>query len=71
MTLIGKVSDEWFMQLSHKYEVERMELKTKIKILRQKLSKCGGTRKLHFGNPQVHENGLPDRTVSSGTYRPH
>lgn len=26
----GKVTDEWFMQLSHKYEVERMELKAKI-----------------------------------------
>lgn len=26
---IGKVSDEWFMQLSHKYEVERLELKAK------------------------------------------
>ena len=37
----GKVSDEWFMQLSHKYETERMELKTKIKALRQKLSECG------------------------------
>ena len=23
----GKVTDEWFMQLSHKYEVERMERK--------------------------------------------
>lgn len=23
----GKVTDEWFMQLSHKYEVERMALK--------------------------------------------
>ena len=23
----GKVTDEWFMQLSHKYEAERMELK--------------------------------------------
>ncbi len=29
----GKVSDEWFMQLSHKYEVERMELKSKIASL--------------------------------------
>ena len=29
----GKVSDEWFMQLSHKYEVERMELKSKITAL--------------------------------------
>lgn len=33
----GKVSDEWFMQLSHKYEVERMELKAKIADLRNKL----------------------------------
>ena len=37
----GKVSDEWFMQLSHKYEVERLELKAKIKTLRQKHSECG------------------------------
>ena len=35
------MSDEWFMQLSHKYEVERLELKAKIKTLRQKLSECG------------------------------
>lgn len=32
---------KWFMQLSHKYEVERLELKAKIKTLRQKLSECG------------------------------
>lgn len=37
----GKVSDEWLMQLSHKYEVERLELKAKIKALRQKLFECG------------------------------
>lgn len=37
----GKVSDEWFMQLSHKYEFERLELKAKIKALRQKISECG------------------------------
>ena len=37
----GKVSAEWFMQLSHKYELERLELKEKIKVLRQKLSECG------------------------------
>ncbi len=30
----GKVTDEWFLQLSHKYEVERMELKEKIAELR-------------------------------------
>lgn len=38
---VGKVSDEWFMQLSHKYETERLELKAKIKALRQKISECG------------------------------
>ncbi len=38
---IGKVTDEWFIQLSHKYEVERMELKAKISDLRQKLSAIG------------------------------
>lgn len=38
---IGKVSDEWFMQLSHKYELERLELKAKIKALQQKISECG------------------------------
>ena len=37
----GKVSDEWFMQLSHKYEVERMELKSKTTALRKKLSESG------------------------------
>ncbi len=31
---IGKVSDEWFSELSHKYEVERMELKSKIHTLK-------------------------------------
>ncbi|MGN0654299.1 MAG: recombinase family protein [Oscillospiraceae bacterium] len=34
----GKVSDEWFMQLSHKYEVERVELKAKIAEYRTRLS---------------------------------
>ncbi len=35
----GKVTDEWFMQLSHKYEVERMELKTKIADYKEQLLK--------------------------------
>ena len=34
----GKVTDEWFMQLSHKYEVERMELKSRISKLRERLN---------------------------------
>ncbi|MBE6776154.1 MAG: DUF4368 domain-containing protein [Ruminococcaceae bacterium] len=34
---MGKVTDEWFMQLSHKYEVERLELKTKISELKEQI----------------------------------
>ena len=34
----GKVSDEWFMQLSHNYEVEKLELKSRIAALRTKLA---------------------------------
>lgn len=30
-------TDEWFMQLSHKYEVERMELKAKIAEYKERL----------------------------------
>ena len=41
----GKVSDEWFMQLSHKYEVERLELKSKISELRKRLSETGKSQK--------------------------
>lgn len=37
----GKVSDEWFLQLSHKYEAERLELKSKIAALRNKLAESG------------------------------
>jgi len=40
----GKVTDEWFLQLSHKYEVERMELKSKIADLREKLNGIGSMR---------------------------
>lgn len=36
----GKVTDEWFLQLSHKYEVERLDLKTKTARLRQKLAEA-------------------------------
>lgn len=34
---IGKVTDEWFMQLSQKYEAERMELKDRIAEAKEKL----------------------------------
>ena len=34
----GKVTDEFFLQLSHRYEVERMELKGKISSMRKQLA---------------------------------
>ena len=34
----GKVTDEWFTHMSHKYEVERTELKVKIFNLREKVA---------------------------------
>ncbi len=34
----GKVTDEWFTHMSHKYEVERTELKVKIFSLREKVA---------------------------------
>lgn len=35
--VVGKVSDEWFIELSHKYEKERMDLKAKIADTRYKI----------------------------------
>ena len=35
--VVGKVSDEWFVELSHKYEKERMDLKAKIADTRHKI----------------------------------
>ncbi|MDY2678565.1 MAG: DUF4368 domain-containing protein [Oscillospiraceae bacterium] len=34
----GKVTDEWFTHMSHKYEVERTELKVKIFNLREQVA---------------------------------
>ena len=33
----GKVTDDWFMQLSHKYEMERVALKERINEIQIKL----------------------------------
>ena len=41
----GKVTDEWFTHMSHKYEMERTELKGKISELRKKLSNTQETSK--------------------------
>ena len=41
----GKVTDEFFMQLSHKYEVERMELKGRISSLRKRLLEMDSAQK--------------------------
>ena len=35
--VVGKISDEWFVELSHKYEKERMDLKAKIADTRYKI----------------------------------
>ena len=35
----GKVTDEWLMQLSHKYEIKRMKLKAKIAEYKDHLCK--------------------------------
>ena len=40
----GKVSDEWFMKLSHKYEVEMDETKKNILALREKLDSLAEKR---------------------------
>lgn len=41
--VIGKVSDEWFIELSHKYEKERMDLKAKIADTRHKIEELKKT----------------------------
>ena len=41
--VIGKVSDEWFVELSHKYEKERMDLKAKIAYTRHKIEELKNT----------------------------
>jgi len=43
---IGKVTDEWYMELSHKYETERAELKEKISGLKAKIAELD---KLQYG----------------------
>ena len=41
--VIGKVSDEWFVELSHKYEKEHMDLKAKIADTRHKIEELKNT----------------------------
>ncbi len=43
--ILGKVTDEWFMQLSHKYDNENMALKDKIADISRKLSSLEETKK--------------------------
>ena len=40
----GKITDDWFMHLSHKYEEERMELRERIASCEQKLATLEGER---------------------------
>ncbi len=41
--VIGKVNDEWFVELSHKYEKERMDLKAKIADTRHQIEELKNT----------------------------
>ena len=41
--VIGKVRDEWFVELSHKYEKERMDLKAKIADTRHQIEELKNT----------------------------
>lgn len=41
--VIGKVSDEWFVELSHKYEKEHMDLKAKIADTRHQIEELKNT----------------------------
>lgn len=41
--VIGKVSDEWFVELFHKYEKERMDLKAKIADTRHQIEELKNT----------------------------
>lgn len=41
--VIGKVSDEWFVELSHKYEKERMDLKAKTADTRHQIEELKNT----------------------------
>ena len=41
----GKVTDEWFMQLSQRYEAEQMDLKAKIAEMKEKLHSMDAMQK--------------------------
>ena len=43
----GKISEESFMEMSHKYELEKMELKTKIADIQARLANMGNQEKNH------------------------
>ncbi len=42
----GKVTDEWYMELSHKYEAERADLKTKITQMKERIAEL---EKMQYG----------------------
>ena len=43
----GKISEESFMEMSHKYELEKMELKSKISDIQARLANMGNQEKNH------------------------
>lgn len=67
----GKATDEWFMQLSHKYAVERTELKSRISELRERLNSIGTMQPkqgaIYSGGKAVYGDGNADSAVITGT----
>ncbi len=71
----GKVTDEWFIQLSRKYEVERDGAKGEIRGPPGQAGRTGQQtvpqRRLPCHRKEVHGVGHLDSSAIEGTDRPH
>ncbi len=65
----GKVTDEWFLQLSHKYEEERLVLKQKIIDLKEKLHELENYRVGRERFVGIIRKLLEMRTLTPGILR--
>ena len=60
----GKVSDEWFMQLSKKYEEEKAELKKRIFNLTERLNRLSGMQTAKDGFLRAIRSFLQIKTLT-------
>lgn len=69
----GKVTDDWFMRLSHKYEVEQEELKKQMFDLRNKIERLdtaqNSSGKLYPSNKEVYDDAGSHTRGASRTHR--